>query len=1299
MTLSSNTLRAVVCAVIVITAIPAGIVSLSTEVTAQSGSSDVSISNAFIQDGTFVDLTEGEPVDVVVDGTVETGVGVCYDHRIEIRVTGLGLLGRSSETIKKHSFSPDDESFRAEVPVTIPTDDPVEVGEENEFEAKLIQENTCSVLSGKKTATSSTLTHFVKQADSSDPDPEIVDEVNEIPATYIRVNEQSDIPGASPVTGNEDIDNPPTVAVGQEITVALQVVNEGGDAGEFSGVQIQLKSIDSQSKTDAIERTGLGTAIQPGDEVFPKGGDGDTRDATSWQIDRVFDSHVPGPLATSVTVTPQETGEFVILMRGTYTDDQEQAGVENKFTTAGSAEDPDQDYTMRRVVVEVINDTDDDGILNQNDEAPNEPEDDDGYQDSDGDPENPSPTVSLAGMSVTEGQQQTLSADASDPEEKSLNYEWSLNGPGQLTGSGEEVVYKAPSSPDGITRGRTADVTVTVTTTGETRGQSEKSATATAQVGLEDINPPPSVSLPDQSVKEGNKVTLTADATNPEDDGISYQWSKDGPGSLSSSGETATYTAPSDISESVSTSVSVTVTEPQGRSASASATVSVKNNRGDDDTDGDGILNQNDEAPNEPEDKDGYQDNDGDPENPPPTVSLAGMSVTEGQQQTLSADANDPEGKSLNYEWSLNGPGRLTGNGGEVVYKAPSSPDGITRGRTADVTVTVTTTGETRGQSEKSATATAQVDLEDVNPTPSVSLPDKQLSEGGTITIRASANNPEDDGISYQWSKDGPGSLSSSGETATYTAPSDISESVSTSVSVTVTEPQGRSASASATVSVKNNQGDDDTDGDGILNQNDEAPNEPEDKDGYQDSDGDPENPPPTVSLTGISVTEGQQQTLSADASDPEGDSLNYEWVLSGAGKLSTTSGQSITYTAPSDISLDKSATVSVTVTEPDSGKSSQAEATISIPDNPDPAQFDIAISNTNNPPAGEELEVTAEITNTGEQTGQATVQLDTTAGEIEPTQTTVNLGGGDSTTETLTVDTTGVDPGSYTATVSAGDTASEKQFTIVENPDPAQFAVEITDINNPPAGEQLEVTAEITNTGDQTGQPTVQLDTTAGEIEGTQTTVDLAGGESTTEPLTVDTTGVDAGSYTATVTASAATGTGTDENPGDAASFEIAAAPAEFQLEFSEVPTQIITGESYSPTVEVTNNGAGAGTQDISYVLENPDGLSTGIEAVEPSVELAAGESEQITFDFEAQETDALSTGTYNHVFKSADDESVREVELEAGFSIAQFDRNDTGQIEFDDLRYATREYNRENITFDQLRRVLRAYNTDQQV
>jgi hypothetical protein len=61
----------------------------------------------------------------------------------------------------------------------------------------------------------------------------------------------------------------------------------------------------------------------------------------------------------------------------------------------------------------------------------------------------------------------------------------------------------------------------------------------------------------------------------------------------------------------------------------------------------------------------------------------------------------------------------------------------------------------------------------------------------------------------------------------------------------------------------------------------------------------------------------------------------------------------------------------------------------------------------------------------------------------------------------------------------------------------------------------------------------------------------------------------------------------------------------------------------------------------------------------------------------------------------------TVPEQEGEEGsiFALAEFDQDDDGQIGFDDLRYAGREYNRGNITFDQLRRIARAYNTGESV
>jgi hypothetical protein len=310
-----------------------------------------------------------------------------------------------------------------------------------------------------------------------------------------------------------------------------------------------------------------------------------------------------------------------------------------------------------------------------------------------------------------------------------------------------------------------------------------------------------------------------------------------GDGTLSGSGSSVTYEAPTGISEDTSDTVSVAVYEQdQDKSAQASAAVSVQNDPSNDDPDGDGILNSDDECDNTPEDADGYEDRDGCPENPAPTVTLSGTQVSEGGSVRVTADADDPEGESLTYDWSFSGDGTLSGSGSSVTYEAPSG----------------------------------------------------------------------------------------------------ISSDTSGSVTVTVFEQdEDKSNQASATVTVQNKVSDDDPDGDGIPNSDDECDNTAEDNDGYEDSDGCPENPAPSVSLSGSQVTEGGSTTLTANANDPESESLSYDWTLSGDGTLSG-SGSSVTYEAPSDISSDTSATVSITVSEQDEGKSAQDSATVTVISNDD---------------------------------------------------------------------------------------------------------------------------------------------------------------------------------------------------------------------------------------------------------------------------------------------------------------------------------------------------------------------------
>ena len=71
---------------------------------------------------------------------------------------------------------------------------------------------------------------------------------------------------------------------------------------------------------------------------------------------------------------------------------------------------------------------------------------------------------------------------------------------------------------------------------------------------------------------------------------------------------------------------------------------------------------------------------------------------------------------------------------------------------------------------------------------------------------------------------------------------------------------------------------------------------------------------------------------------------------------------------------------------------------------------------------------------------------------------------------------------------------------------------------------------------------------------------------------------------------------------------------------------------------MNVTNEGDGAGTQDITYDLENDAGISQLSDSQE--VQLDAGASQEITFEVAASDTQSLSTGNYTHVFSSDDDE-----------------------------------------------------------
>jgi len=271
-------------------------------------------------------------------------------------------------------------------------------------------------------------------------------------------------------------------------------------------------------------------------------------------------------------------------------------------------------------------------------------------------------------------------------------------------------------------------------------------------------------------------------------------------------------------------------------------------------------------------------------------------------------------------------------------------------------------------------------------------------------------------------------------------------------------------------------------------------------------------------------------------------------------------------------------------------------------------------------PVVGESLAVTVNVTNLGDI--EATQPVELSAGELGTDTTAVTLSGGESVEETLSVATQAGDAGTYTATVSSQDDTDSAEVTVL---DPASFAVSITGTGEPVAGEELTVTANVTNTGTTLATQTVTLD--VGPLGSNSTGVELAGGASTATTLSVDTATDAAGEYTATVASA---------NNSDETTVTVLQA-AEFAVDIVAMSDTVIEGTSMGVTVEVTNVGQGVGTRTLTVQMD-------GHDSVEMSMTLGAGESvqEELVLSMAPEQL-----GTFNVTAGTADDTDQRSVEV----------------------------------------------------
>jgi CARDB. len=230
-----------------------------------------------------------------------------------------------------------------------------------------------------------------------------------------------------------------------------------------------------------------------------------------------------------------------------------------------------------------------------------------------------------------------------------------------------------------------------------------------------------------------------------------------------------------------------------------------------------------------------------------------------------------------------------------------------------------------------------------------------------------------------------------------------------------------------------------------------------------------------------------------------------------------------------------------------------------------------------------------------------------------------VTLGGGASTNVTLSVGTGPDDAGEYTATVSSADDSASASVTVLA---PADFAVSIAETTTPVEGEQLNITAEITNTGDVETTQTIEL--SAGALGTDSTNVTLGGGTATNVTLGVVTGSGDAGEYTATVSSA---------DDADTENVTVLA-PANFAVSDLRAPTEAAPGALINVNATVNNTGSAAGEQVVEFRFD-------GTAVANTTVELNASESTVVEF------TPTLpdQTGTFEHGVFTDDDNQTAQI------------------------------------------------------